>query len=144
MMPSGGFQRVCDSKPFTFFRADELELLICGSPKLDFHELEDSTRYEGFESTSQVVIDFWDIVHNEMTEKERRLLLSFATGSDRAPIKGLGEIKFVIARAGPNSDQLPTSHTCFNHLLIPEYDSRDKLKKNLMLAITQSEGFGLL
>ena len=48
-----GFQRVCDSKPFTFFRADELELLICGSPKLDFHELEDSTRYEGFESTSQ-------------------------------------------------------------------------------------------
>eukprot|EP00944_MAST-04C_sp_MAST-4C-sp1_P006413 g6413.t1 len=139
-----GFQRVCDSKPFTFFRADELELLICGSPKLDFHELEDSTRYEGFESTSQVVIDFWDIVHNEMAEKERRLLLSFATGSDRAPIKGLGEIKFVIARAGPNSDQLPTSHTCFNHLLIPEYDSRDKLKKNLMLAITQSEGFGLL
>eukprot|EP00944_MAST-04C_sp_MAST-4C-sp1_P002784 g2784.t1 len=139
-----GFQRVCDSKPFTFFRADELELLICGSPKLDFHELEDSTRYEGFESTSQVVIDFWDIVHNEMTEKERRLLLSFATGSDRAPIKGLGEIKFVIARAGPNSDQLPTSHTCFNHLLIPEYDTRNKLKKNLMLAITQSEGFGLL
>ena len=139
-----GFQRVCDSKPFTFFRADELELLICGSPNLDFYDLEEGTLYEGFETSSQVVLDFWDIVHNEMTEKERRLLLTFATGSDRAPIKGLGELKFVIARAGPNSDQLPTSHTCFNHLLLPEYDSRTKLKKNLMLAITQSEGFGLM
>jgi hypothetical protein len=139
-----GFQRVCDSKPFTFFRADELELLICGSPSLNFHDLEEGTTYEGFDPSSQVVVDFWDIVHNEMSEKERRLLLTFATGSDRAPIKGLAELKFVIARAGPNSDQLPTSHTCFNHLLIPEYNSREKLKKNLMLAVTQSEGFGLM
>ena len=111
---------------------------------MSFYDLEEGTLYEGFETSSQVVLDFWDIVHNEMTEKERRLLLTFATGSDRAPIKGLGELKFVIARAGPNSDQLPTSHTCFNHLLLPEYDSRTKLKKNLMLAITQSEGFGLM
>lgn len=31
----------------------------------------------------------------------------------------------------------------FNHLLLPEYSSREKLKERLLLAITQSEGFGL-
>ena len=40
--------------------------------------------------------------------------------------------------------RLPTSHTCFNHLLLPEYSSRDKLEAKLRAAILQSEGFGLL
>lgn len=47
-------------------------------------------------------------------------------------------------RAGPDSEQLPTCHTCFNHLLIPEYASYDKLKVKLMKAIEESEGFGLI
>ena len=42
-----GFRKVCDTEPFSFFRADELELLICGSPKLDFHELEQACKREG-------------------------------------------------------------------------------------------------
>jgi hypothetical protein len=28
---------------------------------------------------------------------------------------------FIISRNGPDSDRLPTAHTCFNHLLLPEY-----------------------
>jgi hypothetical protein len=31
----------------------------------------------------------------------------------------------------------------FNHLLLPEYESREKLKQKLMAAINQAEGFGL-
>lgn len=33
--------------------------------------------------------------------------------------------------------------TCFNVLLLPEYDSREKLRDRLLKAISQSEGFGL-
>lgn len=40
--------------------------------------------------------------------------------------------------------RLPTSHTCFNHLLLPEYESKEKLETKLRLAIAQSEGFGLM
>ena len=40
--------------------------------------------------------------------------------------------------------RLPTSHTCFNHLLLPEYASKEKLETKLRLAIAQSEGFGLM
>jgi hypothetical protein len=64
-------------------------------------------------------------------------------GSDRAPIGGLGNMKCIVQRDGPNSDKLPTSHTCFNTLLLPEYASREKMLDRLKLAIMNSEGFGL-
>ncbi len=40
--------------------------------------------------------------------------------------------------------RLPTSHTCFNHLLLPEYSTKEKMEIKLRLAIAQSEGFGLM
>jgi ubiquitin-protein ligase E3 A len=64
-------------------------------------------------------------------------------GSDRAPIGGLGNMKCVIQRDGADSDKLPTSHTCFNTLLLPEYCSRAKMLDRLKLAIMNAEGFGL-
>ena len=57
---------------------------------------------------------------------------------------GLGKLKMVLSKNGPDSDLLPTSHTCFNHLLLPDYSSKEKLRAKLEHAINQSEGFGLM
>ena len=46
--------------------------------------------------------------------------MKFLTGSDWAPIRGLGDIKMTITKHG-DGNLLPASHTCFNHLLLPEY-----------------------
>jgi hypothetical protein len=48
-----------------------------------------------------------------------------------------------VQRAGPDTEKLPTAHTCFNTLLLPEYSSRDKLQRKLMTAIQNAQGFGL-
>ena len=48
-----------------------------------------------------------------------------------------------IQRAGPDTDHLPTSHTCFNVLMLPEYSDKEKLTRLLKRAITECEGFGL-
>jgi HECT-domain (ubiquitin-transferase) len=48
-----------------------------------------------------------------------------------------------IRRAGPDSMQLPTSHTCFNTLLLPDYSDYDKLVDRLGRAVIECEGFGL-
>ncbi|TNN32105.1 Ubiquitin-protein ligase E3A [Liparis tanakae] len=40
--------------------------------------------------------------------------------------------------------KLPTSHTCFNVLLLPEYSDREKLKERLLKAVTYAKGFGML
>lgn len=42
-----------------------------------------------------------------------------------------------------NSSLLPTAHTCFNQLDLPEYSSTEELKEKLMIAIKEGgEGFG--
>jgi len=48
-----------------------------------------------------------------------------------------------VQRSGPDSDRLPTAHTCFNILLMPEYGSRGKLRERLEIAVENAEGFGL-
>jgi HECT-domain (ubiquitin-transferase) len=44
----------------------------------------------------------------------------------------------------PDGIMLPTSHTCFNTLLLPDYgESYEKLSRLLGRAIMECEGFGL-
>ncbi len=50
----------------------------------------------------------------------------------------------VTRRMGGDPDRLPTAHTCFNHLLLPSYSSRDVLRQRLEMALEHSEGFGLM
>jgi len=139
-----GFHDVCHGEPLRLFRAEELELIICGSPTLDFEELEASTRYEdGYTESSNVIRWLWEIIH-EMSMEDKKSLLMFATGTDRVPVRGLGHLRLTISKHGGDCDRLPSAHTCFNHLLIPEYSSKEKLKDKLLIAIKHSEGFGTL
>jgi hypothetical protein len=78
-----------------------------------------------------------------MNISDKRALLLFATGCDRAPVGGLGKLQFVLQRAGPDAMDLPTSHTCFNMLSMPAYQSRAKLRDRLTIAIHNATGFGL-
>ena len=125
--------------------AEDLEQLICGTQDLDFHALQRITKYDGFPDgkDAQVITWFWELVHTfEDTEKAH--LLAFSTGSNRVPVGGLEHINFVIAKQGPDSDRLPSSHTCFNVLMLPEYATKEKLDTLLRIAIQNSEGFGMI
>jgi ubiquitin-protein ligase E3 A len=125
-------------------RPEELELIICGSQNLNFLELEKSAKYDdGYEKDSTTIVYFWEIVHSLSLEKQKKLLL-FLTGCDRAPINGLGSLIITISRFGPDSDKLPCAHTCFNHLLLPDYQNKEKLRERLIIAIENAEGFGLM
>eukprot|EP00976_Prorocentrum_cordatum_P094965 1189995-Prorocentrum_minimum.AAC.2 len=139
-----GFNRLCGGPVLRLFRPEELEQLVCGSPVLDFEALERNTQYDdGYSKDSEAIRLFWRVVHS-LREEEKKKLLFFATGSDRVPIKGLSNLPFVISRNGPHSDRLPTAHTCFNHLLLPEYTSEDFMRERIMTAINNAEGFGLM
>jgi ubiquitin-protein ligase E3 A len=139
-----GFHNVAGGPALDLFRAEELQLAVTGSSDLDFEALQKATLYEEpYSATHTTVQQFWSVVHS-LSPEDKRKFLAFSTGSDRAPIKGLGSLKFVVSRAGPDSERLLTAHTCFNHVLLPEYSSRDKLETKLRAAIQESEGFGLI
>ncbi|XP_028396088.1 ubiquitin-protein ligase E3A-like [Dendronephthya gigantea] len=140
---SRGFHKVCDVTCLELFNPEELELLICGSPHIDFTSIKESTTYDnGFYKTHPTIVSFWEIV-NGMDDKTKKSLLLFVTGSDRVPLKGLSNVAFQIIKQGDDSEKLPTALTCFNQLMLPEYSSKEKLQSRLFLAIQNSKGFGL-
>jgi hypothetical protein len=106
-----GFMRVMENSSLELLRPDELELLVVGTPDLDFSELEKKVEYEGgYDKHSPVIKHFWNFIKNADKETKERFL-KFATGSPKSPIGGLGNLPFKIQRAGPDSHQLPSSHT---------------------------------
>ena len=134
---------MCAGPAMALFRPEELELLVCGSAELDFDALERGTVYQdGYVAESPTMRYFWKVVHG-MTETQKKRLLFFTTGSDRVPIKGLGNLPFVVSKNGTEPRRLPTAHTCFNHLLLPQYEDEETLRERLTTAIENAEGFGL-
>ncbi|XP_042374745.1 E3 ubiquitin-protein ligase UPL1-like [Zingiber officinale] len=77
-------------------------------------------------------------------------LLQFVTGTSKVPLEGFkalqgiyGPQQFQIQKAYGAPERLPSAHTCFNQLDLPEYSSREQLEERLLLAIHEaSEGFG--
>lgn len=137
-----GFKYICDSNAFNLFRYEELELLICGSPILDFNALEKTTTYNGYTKEDDTIKYFWEVLHELSTDLKRRFLL-FTTGSDRSPIGGLGRLGLIISKHGNDDNRLPSAQTCFNYLFLPPFKTKESLKKNLLTAIEHTEGFGL-
>jgi hypothetical protein len=137
-----GFNRVLEPPSPHLFSHSELELLVAGSKELDFRELKETARYEGWTEANNVVQWFWDVLLSLSPEEQRRFLM-FTTGASCAPLGGLRNINLVLQRAGPDSSSLPTAHTCFNTLILPEFSSKAKLQERLLVAIKECEGFGL-
>ena len=142
-----GFKLVLQGKAFDMIKiGQELELLICGNQTLDFDALEVSCKYEGgYNNDHKVIRWFWEILH-EFSQDEKKKFLKFFSGSDRAPLRGLGKLGMLVQKATGddyNGDQLPTAHTCFNALLLPSYANKELMRNKLLAAIQFSEGFGL-
>jgi len=139
---SQGFNMVA-GPTVTIFRAEELSLMVIGSQKVDIEELIKSTTYKGsFHASHKVVKWFWAMVRS-WDEEYQKMLLTFATGSDRVPIKGLSHLSFVVQSGGYDTSKLPTSATCFNTLIFPSYSSKHQLAEKFKLAIENASGFGL-
>jgi E3 ubiquitin-protein ligase HUWE1 len=143
-----GFSELIKPSLIAIFTPSELELLISGLPDIDIEDLRKNTEYRGFTVDSPVIQWFWQIV-GEFAQEEKALLLQFVTGTSKVPLDGFkalvgmsGPQKFQIYKAH-DTTRLPTAHTCFNQLDLPEYPSTEVLKRNLLLAIREaSEGFG--
>ena len=136
-----GFYKVFDRKLSKILSPQELELIICGTQNLNFKELQNAVRYEDYEKNSITIQYLWEILM-EFSEEEKKKFLFFVTGCDRAPIDGLGSLPFEISR-NANIDELPSAHTYFNHLILPDYQNKELMKKKILTAINYSEGFGL-
>lgn len=135
----------------SIFNEQELELLISGLPDIDTDDWKNNTEYQNYNPSSPQIQWFWRAVR-AFDDEERARLLQFCTGSSRIPVEGFAHLegmhgvqKFNIHRDYSGNSRLPQSHTCFNQLDLPEYDSYETLRSSLLVAISEgSEGFGFV
>ncbi|KDB27164.1 hypothetical protein H109_01035 [Trichophyton interdigitale MR816] len=144
-----GFHDIIPADLISIFNEQELELLISGLPEIDVNDWKNNTEYHNYSASSPQIQWFWRAVRS-FDKEERAKLLQFVTGTSKVPLNGFRELegmngfsKFNIHRDYGSKDRLPSSHTCFNQLDLPEYDSYESLRKCLYTAMTAgSEYFG--
>lgn len=95
----------------------------------------------GYTADTPVVRWFWEVVHAYDLET-RCNLLEFVTGSRRVPVSGARNLRFEIEKVDWHTGKLPGSATCFGKIHLPEYESKEKLKEKLDIALQNSIGFG--
>ncbi|CAN4092312.1 unnamed protein product [Withania somnifera] len=144
-----GFSELIPRDLISIFHDKELELLISGLPDIDLDDLRANTEYSGYSPASPVIQWFWEVVQ-AFSKEDKARLLQFVTGTSKVPLEGFsalqgisGSQKFQIHKAYGSADHLPSAHTCFNQLDLPEYPSKEHLEERLLLAIHEAnEGFG--
>jgi len=143
-----GLHEMVPAELLSLFDDKELELLISGLPDIDIEDLKANTEYHSYTPQSEQVQWFWKVL-SEFTQEQRAWFLQFATGTSRVPVEGFkglvgmrGPQKFSIHRAF-GGDRLPSAHTCFNQLDLPDYPSEEVLREKLVQAVSEGhEGFG--
>ncbi|MCO5577516.1 hypothetical protein L7F22_031347 [Adiantum nelumboides] len=144
-----GFNELVNRELISIFNDKELELLISGLPEIDLEDLRANTEYTGYTAASPVVQWFWEVVQ-EFSKEDMARLLQFITGTSKVPLEGFRALQGIsgaqrcqIHKAYGAPERLPTAHTCFNQLDLPEYSTKQQLQERLLLAIHEaSEGFG--
>lgn len=143
-----GFHDIIPPDLISIFTEQELELLISGLPDIEVDSWKNNTELHGYSSADPVVQWFWRAVRSfDQTEKAK--LLQFITGTSKVPLEGFGHLQGVQGTQRFNihkaygANRLPASHTCFNQLDLPQYDSYEKLRTSLLTAMHEGgEGFG--
>ncbi|XP_022716730.1 E3 ubiquitin-protein ligase UPL1-like isoform X2 [Durio zibethinus] len=144
-----GFNELVPRELISIFNDKELELLISGLPEIDLDDLKANTEYTGYTAASHFIQWFWEVV-KAFNKEDMARLLQFVTGTSKVPLEGFkalqgisGPQRFQIHKAYGAPERLPSAHTCFNQLDLPEYSSKEQLQQRLLLAIHEaSEGFG--
>ncbi|XP_023935153.2 E3 ubiquitin-protein ligase HECW2 isoform X2 [Bicyclus anynana] len=144
-----GFHEVVDPRLVGAFDARELELVIAGAPELDVADWRNNTEYRGgYHDAHPVILCFWQAI-DRFTNEQRLRLVQFVTGTSSIPYEGFsalrgstGPRRFCIERWG-RIESLPRAHTCFNRLDLPPYPTPQLLHEKLLLAVEETNTFGI-
>ncbi|RHY39867.1 hypothetical protein DYB30_001056 [Aphanomyces astaci] len=123
------------------FDYQELELVLCGVPSIDFADWKLHTQSSD-DMPADLLVWFWEVVEG-FSDEERARLLQFTTGSSRVPVQGFkaltsydGRICHFTLKAVPYPENaFPRAHTCFNRIDLPKYKTKKEVEDVMSLVI---------
>lgn len=107
----------------------ELELKVCGNPKISVDDLRKTTYTEDLENTDDRVKHFWHAMEN-FSNEDRSRFLRFVTGRRRLP----ANMTLCAAKTSAPLDSLPEAATCSSTLFLPCYSSYAAAEEKLRYA----------
>ena len=139
-----GFFDIIPEEAVKVFNVKELELLINGKEDIDVDDMQSGSVYNGgYDLDSKPIALFWEAM-KEWTIKERGEVLRFVTGTSRVPLDGFDPVFTITKASEGGKNALPSAHTCFNQLVLPEYENLKQLQEKMKFAIAEgSVGFHL-
>ena len=142
-----GFQDVFPLDLIRSFTPAELELLLCGTSKIDLEDWRKNTDYINFTPASPSIIWWWELLES-MSQDDLAKLLQFVTGTTKVPSGGFASLigatgprRFTISKSSKDANSLPVSHTCFNQIDLPEYPSKQVFQKMMIMAINEGGSY---
>jgi len=143
-----GFSKVFPVTDLQSFSSDELSMMF-GNAEEDWslETLSESIKADhGFTIDSRAIKDLVEVMAS-YDAPARRAYLQFITGSPRLPVggfRGLNPSLTVVRKPHEAplrpDDYLPSVMTCVNYLKLPEYSSREVMKRKLDTAIREGVG----
>ncbi|KAL5964189.1 Ubiquitin-protein ligase E3C [Taenia solium] len=140
-----GMASVIDIKWLQLFDAEELQIVIAGTPTdIDVDDWIRNTQFVGDvsnEHNQRTINLFWAFVR-DLAKDQKRNLIRFVTASSRPPMFGFGFLypPFTIQLISDTS-HYPTASTCMNLLKLPTYQTADELKEKFLYVIQSNAGF---
>ncbi|CAH0714365.1 unnamed protein product, partial [Brenthis ino] len=142
-----GFAAVFPPRRLRAFSPAELRLLLCGERGPAWtreHLLQYTEPKLGYTRDSPGFLRLVDVLV-EMSWRERKAFLQFATGCSSLPPGGLANLHprlTVVRKVDAGDGSYPSVNTCVHYLKLPEYSCKEVLRERL-LAATNERGFHL-
>ena len=129
-----GMAEVTPMRILKLFSSQQLEVLVAGSPTIDFELWKSKTEASGL--TAGTLDLFWNVMAS-LTPKEQSGFIRFAWGRSRLPSAKDFTTKMKLSYG---HSKLPVAHTCFFSIELPEYATEEEMRAGLLTAINFGVG----
>ena len=151
-----GFITLISINYISIFTIEELSFVLSGQDIINLNDWKSNTIYKGnVKEKSKIIQLFWEVL-SELNNEKLLLFYKFCTGSMRVPLDGFSSLsgprnkimKFTIECICNNDDKpcnkLITAQTCFNSIILPDYKSKEEIKKSINIILENDTNyFGL-
>ena len=155
-----GFFSLFKEETFKLFNPEEFNFQLSGQKTIDLEDWKKNTIYKGhYNENNQTIKYFWEIL-SELSQNDLFIFFHFCTSSSHVPIDGFNSLKGVnnkiqkftiepklslILDESKNKEfRLIEAKTCFNRILLPEYSSKEEMKKCFDIILgNDTQFFGL-
>ena len=152
-----GFISIIPLNFIKIFTTEEFSFILYGQKEINLKDWKMNTIYKkGITEKNEVVQFFWEILE-ELKNEQLLLFFKFCTGSTRVPVDGFSAlpgpknkiVKFCIELLNKKdendkSHKLITAQTCFNTIILPQYKTKDEMRKAINIILeSDTNYFGL-